>query len=145
MFKGSTILTALLCCCYLFSFSQNMNSNWVFGDSAGINFSNLSNPVTFGSGMDGRGSCVSMSDSAGNLLFYVANITSYWGGNVYNSNHQIMQNGDSIVCLGWYHEFVTIPYPGNSSMYYLFSIEGTSTLLKGLWYSVIDMSLNGGL
>ena len=50
--------------------AQNQNSVWIFGDSAGIDFSNLNNPVPVFSGMDERGSCASIADTSGNLLFY---------------------------------------------------------------------------
>jgi hypothetical protein len=52
------------------SFAQNKNSIWCFGDSAGIDFSNISNPVPITTAMRGRGSCASIADGAGNLLFY---------------------------------------------------------------------------
>jgi len=52
------------------SFAQNKNSIWCFGDSAGINFSNINNPVPYYSAMRGRGSCASIADDTGNLLFY---------------------------------------------------------------------------
>jgi hypothetical protein len=50
--------------------AQNNNSIWCFGDSAGINFSNINNPVPYYSAMRGRGSCASIADDTGNLLFY---------------------------------------------------------------------------
>ena len=50
--------------------AQNRNSIWVFGDSALVDFSNINNPVPGISSMDGRGSCVSIADSSGSLLFY---------------------------------------------------------------------------
>jgi hypothetical protein len=50
--------------------AQNRNSIWVFGDSSLVDFGNAGSPVTGVSGMDGRGSCVSISDTSGSLLFY---------------------------------------------------------------------------
>ena len=50
--------------------AQNKNSVWCFGDSAGIDFSNINNPAPFTSSVEGRGSCVSIADNNGNLLFY---------------------------------------------------------------------------
>src|ERR1700740_3418029 len=80
-------------------FSQNMNSTWIFGDSAGIDFSNISNPVPIVSAMDGRGSCTSISDSSGNLILYGAvlgYLNSDWAARIFNSQHQILQGCDSI-------------------------------------------------
>ncbi|MBL0072785.1 MAG: hypothetical protein IPP34_13675 [Bacteroidetes bacterium] len=51
------------------TFAQNRNSIWVFGDSSMVDFGNAGSPVIGVSGMDGRGSCVSIADTAGNLLF----------------------------------------------------------------------------
>ncbi|AGC78696.1 gliding motility-associated-like protein [Nonlabens dokdonensis] len=91
-----------------------------------------------------------MSDAAGNLLFYHLN------GAVYNSNHQQMPNGD---VLGLFHvsnpggvlhhdtiKSLIVPHPGNSDLFYVFYPHGPvhASSLK-LSYSVIDMSLNGGL
>src|ERR1043166_8155197 len=130
-----------------YSYSQNMNSIWCFGDSAGIDFRNLSSPVPIASGMDGRGTCASMSDSSGNLLFY-----SYTRGNpsliatfIMNKNHQIMDNGDSIIGQGWYEENVITPMPNHPGMYYLFSTGVVGFSKVGLYYSIVDMNQNGGL
>ena len=124
--------------------AQNQNSVWVFGDSAGIDFSS-GVPVTFASEMDGRGSCVSISDSSGNLLFYANTIAGNpWHSTlVYNNLHQVMQNGDSIVGEAWYNELVIVPVGG--SLYYLFSTPVAHPNGKGLFYSVINMNQNGGL
>ena len=131
--------------------SQNRNSNWCFGDSAGINFSNLSNPVPITSSINARGSCVSISDSAGNLLFYGSTFYRYlWSmgcvdlGVIYNSSGQVMDGGDSIVGRGWFEELTIIPFPDNSKKFYLFSV-GTSLPHLGLYYSIIDMNQNVGL
>ncbi|MEI2759851.1 MAG: T9SS type A sorting domain-containing protein [Bacteroidia bacterium] len=140
-------MAATFCCCHFFSYAQNRNSVWCFGDSAGIDFgSGL--PVTFQSGMDSRGSCVSISDNNGNLLFYAATMYKYAisidnSTFVFNSTGSVMQDGDSIVGEGWYQELVIVPNPANDSVYYLFSINVTGN--NGLVYSIIDMKQNGGL
>lgn len=127
--------------------SQNMNSCWVFGDSAGIDFSNLSNPVSFSSGMDGRGSCVSISDSAGGLLFYSFTRAGNWNysAQVFNNLNQLMQNGDSLIGEGWYHEEIIVPKPGNNNLFYIFHIGEVIPNTQGFYYSIIDMNANGGL
>jgi hypothetical protein len=91
----------------IFGYSQNTNSVWCFGDSAGIDYSVLTPPVTFAPGLDTRGSCASVADSFGNLLFYAetrAAQPTFRTTLVFNSNHQIMFNGDSIMGDAWYHE-----------------------------------------
>jgi hypothetical protein len=130
--------------------AQKRNYIWCFGDSAGIDFNNLSNPTTFQSGMDCRGSCCAIADSSGNLLFYAS--TSYWPlysqgyaklGAIYNRNHQVMFNGDTIIGLGWFNEVIIVPFPENDSLYYVF-FAGV-TLIYGLYYCVVNMNENGGL
>ena len=73
-------------------FSQNRNSVWCFGDSAGIDFSNLSNPVPFTSSVEGRGSCVSIADNNGNLLFYSNTYMNMARTMVWNALNDTMTN-----------------------------------------------------
>ena len=91
--------------------AQDRNSIWIFGDSAGINFNSTAMPIT--SGMDSRGSSTSICDSIGNLLFYACTKGNNWNvaGRVYNRNHVLMQNGDSIYGEGWYNELTIITNP----------------------------------
>ena len=126
--------------------AQNRNSIWCFGDSAGIDFRNVSIPVPISTSLDSRGSCVSISDSIGNLLFYAntrANGSISQTGIVYNKNHEIMQNGDSIAGEGWYHELLIIPFPSDLNKFYLFSLDITAT--HDFHYSVIDLNAGNGL
>jgi hypothetical protein len=144
-----TIHRIIICCLVLLSsnsiLGQKSQYIWAFGDSAGIDFNNLSNPQAIESAMDSRGSCASISDSLGNLLFY-AGINYYGIGfstNVYNSLHQQMPNGDSLKGVAWYNELIILPMPSSANKYYLFTLD--LNIDKGLYYSVIDMSLNNGL
>lgn len=124
-----------------------MNSIWCFGDSAGIDFSSPNNPIAFKSSIKSRGSCASIANSAGRLLFYAHTRASIVGnsGLIYDSTHQLMQNGDNILGQGWYNELTIVPKPGTTNEYYLFSIGVTNSSQQGLFYSIIDMNLNGGL
>ena len=130
----------------LASFSQKQGNIWCFGDSAGIDF-NQSPPTTFTSKVRNKGSCCSIADTSGSLLFY-ANTRAGRAGNttqIWSSNNQLMQNGDSIVGQGWFYELVIVPNPTFDSTYYLFSIGVTNSGDSGLYYSMVDMKLNGGL
>lgn len=119
------------------------SANWCFGDSAGIDFKTTP-PSTFISSVKSRGSCVSISDKAGDVLFYAYTRATVTGNTtlVFNSANTLMQNGNNIVGRGWYQELVIIPDPADTNKYYLFSTGATS--IYGLFYSVIDMSQNGG-
>ena len=126
--------------------AQNQNNIWCFGDSTGIDF-NSAAAMPIVTSLDTRGSCISIADPNGNLLFY-ANTRAATAGNttlVYNKLHQLMQNGNNIVGEGWYHELVVIPKPADDSVYYLFSIGVTGSSMTGLFYSIIDLKINNGL
>jgi hypothetical protein len=133
--------------------AQYTDRYWAFGDSAGIDFKNLANPQPANSVLRVRGSCASICDSAGDLLFYCG--SPNWQkwllptgpgpkfGYVINKNHQTMFSGDSIVGLLWYQEMVIVPMPDNDSLFYIFS-AGVSNTKHGLFYSVIDVKYNNG-
>ncbi|MBK8873976.1 MAG: hypothetical protein IPN13_08675 [Bacteroidetes bacterium] len=125
--------------------AQKRSAVWCFGDSAGIDFSNLGSPQVFSSSLDTRGSCVSIADTSGMLLFYGQTRASNGDNStqLFNSSNSLISNGDSIFGQGWYHELLILPFPGNDSLYYLFSIGVSS--VYGLKYCVIDMKANGGL
>ncbi|MBK8681274.1 MAG: hypothetical protein IPN31_05070 [Bacteroidetes bacterium] len=63
------LIISMVVLMYHHAFSQKENYNWVFGDSAGLNFSS-SVPEYFSSSIWSAEACSSISDSAGNLLFY---------------------------------------------------------------------------
>jgi hypothetical protein len=124
-------------------FSQSRNNIWCFGDSAGIDFNSLNSPIPKFSFVDGRGSCVSIADSSGQLLWYAYTKSGSNQSTIVRSkNDSIMQNGSAIAGQAWYRELVIVPDPANSSLYYLISSSVTS---GGLFYSVIDLTQNGGL
>jgi hypothetical protein len=100
-------------------------------------------------------SCVSMSDSVGNLLFYTNSIV------IHNSQHLQIENGDSLNPGELADEFkpygypltggsIAIPHPNQANKYYLFHQSMTRALalqnfVEHLYYTLIDMSANGGL
>ncbi|HRU61907.1 MAG TPA: hypothetical protein P5565_10595, partial [Bacteroidia bacterium] len=126
-------------------FGQNQNSIWCFGDSSGINFGNGA-AQNFTSVVDSRGSCASISDSQGDLLFYCGTGTGFGRrtGRVYSRNNLLMANGDSIVGEGWYNEMLILSVPDDISSFYLFSLGGSSSF-SGVYYSLVDTRLNSGL
>jgi hypothetical protein len=125
-----------------------MNSIWIFGDSAGIDFTNITTPIPIVSSTDGRGSCVSISDSLGSLQMYATTqgyLNSDWVTRIFNPQNQIVQGCDSITGEGWYNELITVPRPDHSNQYYVFSVGLDLPNNQGCYYSLVDMSLNGGL
>jgi len=128
---------------------QLQNNNWVFGYGAGVDFSG---PIPVGSSnaaINSNESTASVSDpSTGQLLFYTD------GRKVWNVNNQVMPNGSNL--LGGFFNSCTqgaliVPFPDNDQRYYLFTLEeleGQSVnpfTDNGLRYSIVDMTLNGGL
>lgn len=142
-----------------FNFAQKQDNNWIFDDGVGINFSNLSTPLVFNTGLKSYGSesLASISDKNGNLLFHVnaadslINFSNYDGlfSDIYTANHILMPNGDSIVGYNSATQgSLIIPFPDDSINYYVFGINANPVLTgyaNGLYYSVVDMSLNNNL
>ncbi len=130
--------------------AQGEANVWAFGTKAGIDF-NSGNPVALQTGIDGWEGCASICDASGQLLFYTE------GRKVWNRNHVWMPNGVGLLPsqnpFGSPYTFVTAsqqaviaPVPGDASRYYIFSLEPTGAPNIGrLHYSIVDMTLNGGL
>jgi len=145
MIKLKFLLIAVIMLWESNGLAQNRNNIWCFGDSSGINFGTVPNPVTFSSSVVSRGSCVSIADTNGDVQFYAHTRSGIGNGVttlVFDSNHQVMPNGTNIKGEGWYNELLIIPDPGSNHEYFLFT-KGTSTS-PGFAYSKIDMNLNGG-
>ncbi len=119
--------------------AQHEFDNWYFGSNAGVSFVSGS-PVNLNGGMlNTNEGCSSISDGAGNLLFYTD------GQTVYNSTHAVMPNGTGL--LGDYsstQSALIVSDPANSNQYYIFTTDGFVGS-DGLRYSIVDMTLNGGL
>jgi len=138
------VLIGILCMFITSAFPQDRNSIWCFGDSAGIDFRNPSNPVTFKTGIRSRSDCASIADENGNLLFYVGSDTTVnvSSGFVYNRNHQQMPFGWGLKLGNWNHEVIIFPMPGDPDKYYIFHTSITQSL--GIFYSIVDMSMDNG-
>ena len=150
MLRGWTLFFLLVC---LNVNAQFTDRYWAFGDSAAIDFSIPSNPVPGTSILRVRGTCVSICDSTGELLFYAASpYVPYWlsgstykEGYVVNKNNEMMENGDTIIGTTLYQQMVVTPNPGNPQQFYLFSCEVTPGVDQGFYWSLVDLSYNGGL
>ncbi|MBK9319086.1 MAG: hypothetical protein IPM91_09880 [Bacteroidetes bacterium] len=130
--------------------AQFTDRYWAFGDSAGIDFKNLSNPQPANSILRVRGTCASICDSAGDLLFYSGSPNwmewlNPFGpvkfGTVVNKNHSTMDNGDTLIGVLWYQEMAIVPDPANSNRFIY--LQGVTH--HGFYYTVVDLSYNGGL
>lgn len=125
--------------------AQGEASKWYFGNYAGLDFSSgtpvaLNNIPMTGVNLNSEEGCTTISNSAGELLFYTN------GKIVWNKNHGIMENGTN---LGGdqssTQSAIIIPSPQASDIYYVFTVDEHNTNRQGLSYSVVDMTLNNGL
>lgn len=144
-----TLLLSITLLTILFTNAQKQGNIWYFGVKAGLDF-NSGNPVPLYDGQT-KGNLTppinnipegfaTISDSAGKLLFYST------GENVWNREHNIMPNGDSLMGM---HSSTTaayiVPVPLSSSLFYLFTTDGLERRLgNGLRYSIINMCLDSG-
>jgi len=124
-------------------FSQGEFNNWYFGMFAGMSF-NSGVPVSIPNGyLSSSGVSVSVSDSAGNFLFFTN------GFDVYNKNKIVMSNGYTLHGQGssFYQPVIAVQNITLDNLYYIFTVgRYTSTSASyGLEYSILDMNLNGGL
>ncbi|MFK5856549.1 MAG: PKD domain-containing protein, partial [Bacteroidota bacterium] len=133
----STLLAILI---FHNCYSQNEANIWYFGSHAGLDF-NSGSPVALTDGaMDQFEGCASMADSDGDLLFYSD------GSVIWNKNHDIMDNGSGL--LGdpsSTQSCIFVPKPGAPTLYYIFTVPQRNESNGDLYYSVVDITLDGGL
>ncbi len=136
-------------------YSQQEENLWVFGSQSGLDFS-VSFPVIYGNNNSpGWGGTASICNGSGNLLFYT---NGFW---VWNRNHHIMPLLTGGVPGYQAPLSPTIGYPplmpwngtnaaqataiarmpADTNKYFVFSLSTGGQL----YYSVVDMTLEGGL
>ena len=134
-------LILLVLCLPLFGLAQKEGNVLYFGENAGLDF-NSGSPVALTDGMlNTDEGCASICDANGSLLFYTDGMT------VYNRNHGIMPNGTGL--LGHSsstQSAIIVKKPMSNNLYYIFTVDYIgNTNGGGVTYSVVDMSLDGGL
>jgi gliding motility-associated-like protein len=122
-------------------FAQNETDNWYFGNRAGLNFSTCTPTILTNGQVNTLEGVATISDINGNLLFYTDGIT------VWNKQHLIMQNGTGLFGnSSSAQSAVIVPKPGNPNIYFIFTTDDIySSFNRGLNYSIVDITLNGGL
>jgi|SRR6476661_8201760 len=127
--------------------AQLQASQWYFGNGAGLDFrSGTPQPLTNGAMVAEEG-CSSRCDEQGNLLLYTN------GQTIWNRLHQPMANGTGLGLPNGFpvSQVLVVPQPGNPQRYYIFtpSNDAWSPMLERkatpMYYSVVDMSRQGGL
>ena len=124
-------------------FSQNNYDRWYFGYGAGIDFSSgyaeLRNDMP-NNGFNAWETCAVQSEfDTGELSFYTD------GQNVFNRNHEIMPNGGNLLGHPSASQgVIIIPRPNAANQFFLITTDYRFDG-DGLNYSVVDMTLNGGM
>lgn len=116
---------------------QKENFIWCFGYNAGLDFN--TNPPSFRNGTinNSLDNTSSVSDSAGNLLFYSDGVV------VYTANGSIMPGGSNLMGSNNGGQCALIVPRPASNLYYIFTVDQYNNN-KGCRYAIVDMSLNNG-
>lgn len=138
--KTCLLLTLLI---FSFSYGQQIGKVWYFGDYAGLDF-NSGAPVALTNGaMASIEGCATLTNTDGTIMFYTN------GTEVWNKNHQNMSNGmDLFGNQSGTQGTVIVPKPGSDTIFYIFTVDApgySGVPSRGLNYSEVDMSLDGGL
>lgn len=124
--------------CFTWSaFAQPATDNWIFGSKAAVNVA--SGAASIAAPMLTSEGSSSISDSSGNLLFYTD------GSKVWNRSHGVMTNGSGLLGnSSSTHSAMIVPC--NCNKYFVFTTDAAeANYANGLKYSVVDMTLTGGL
>ncbi|WP_118972896.1 PKD domain-containing protein [Taibaiella koreensis] len=123
---------------------------WVFGENAGVNFNSVP-PAAFSSTISSQEACASVCDAAGQLLFYSD------GYIVWDRSHNVMLNGAALITdipvpsygptTSTAQGALIVPAPDHPNLYYIFSLTSVELGARRgrLYYSLVDMTLNGGM
>lgn len=151
--KKTIYLFLIIFLSHLSVYGQKETSWWHFGFNSGLNFNSLSNataddssivpnmPESIIGALSTYEGCFTVSTYDGKFLFSSDGIT------VYDKTYSPMPNGTGL--LGdpsATQSGIVIPRPGSLTQYYVVtvpSVDRPST--NGVRYSVVDLSLNGGL
>lgn len=158
------LLTLVLFTIPYFAFSQAEANFWYFGNNLGLDFSSGEPIQIFDGALESFEGCATVSDAAGNLLFYTngggrpeAPDLIYPPGSIWNRNHEVMYDMQGVEGGGFssYQSSIIVPKPNECNVYYLFTMDETEFTTggnpsdqpqgRGLSYFEIDMTLNDGL
>ena len=132
-------LTALIATLFASpALAQRQGNVWIFGGGAALDFNSGSPVLMPPTPMWAYEGCASVSDSAGQLLFYTN------GRMVWDRANNLMPNGVGLMGdSSATHSGLTVPWPGHPNKYYVFTVDKLGGP-DGLRYTVVDMALNNG-
>ncbi len=121
------------------AFSQKQANIWYFGNKAGLDFNQSPPAVLNNAQANSQEGSSTMSDNNGRLLFYTN------GKTIMNRKHEVMLNGSFIRGeVSSTDNTITVPLPGNDSVYYLFTVGSAQEEIPFFSFSIIDMKGDGG-
>ncbi|MFN5372063.1 MAG: hypothetical protein ACK5B6_11430, partial [Bacteroidia bacterium] len=134
-------------------FGQLQNNQWRFGFNSAIDFNttpptyptgaalpSILPPLITGTQIEGSASVADKNTGA--LLFYTDGIT------VWNAQDEPMPNGSNLGgsdVLSSFMAAIIVPLPGSCDKYYIFCIDDYEEGSNGITYSLVDMTLDGGM
>ncbi len=124
----------------LFIFGQKENSYWYFGGNAGVHFANGTVTAKTDGKLNSNEGCATISDTAGNLLFYTD------GTYIWNKIHNRMPNGNGLKGnASSTQSAMIVRKPNSMDIYYVITVNGISgNPNTGAFYSIVDMRLDNG-
>jgi hypothetical protein len=112
---------------------------WYFGNMAGADFNTTPSTFLLDGAVNTLEGVATIADENGALLFYTDGIR------VWNRNHIIMPNGTGLMGdPSTTQSGVIVPWPNEANRYILFTADNNAEV-NGFRYSILDMTLNGGL
>lgn len=117
---------------------QGQANNWYFGNNAGVTFNTMIPTALLNGALNTYEGCATLSDAAGNLLFYTDGIRVWTNTHVQMPNGFGLQGHPSAA-----QSAIIVPKPGSTTNYYVITVPENGAV--GMRYSEVDMTLNGGL
>ncbi len=138
-----TLKTFLMLFLSTLAFGQKETAHWYFGGGTGLDFTSGKPVVDLAGSLYTDEGCSSISDKQGNLLFYTDGVF------VYNRQHTTMSNGYGLLGNSTSTQSgIIVPDPYHNNLFYVFTVDANDEnpdSIKGLHYSVVDMTLASGL
>jgi len=137
--KTCTSLLVVLFVSVFPCFGQGENNIWCFGARIGLDF-NVTPPAMYPNEMAAVEGCTTVCDETGGLLFYAI------PSKIWNRNHVVMPNSNGLIGgTSATDGVVAVRSFSNPNQYYLFMMQEYQNGTSNLYYSVVDMTLDGGL
>lgn len=143
------LLTTILLGLLLFpnpGLSQGESDQWIFNVRVGLHFApgaSDPSPIAANQGnsmiMHSGAASACISDPCGNLLFVATSQA------IYDKNLTLMPNGSLTTVAQLSTQMIIVPQPGSSTIYYVFYELFFVNTPPVRYYSIVDLSLNGGL